>query len=165
MLGGAEMRRYLTLKSNNTSLSLPLPDAANPTAITVEDIDSSPGLAALSQQDTQVSAGDYRGAFVQVSEEKDALQQELDATRKRVRTVEILDELIEPYAKRSFWFMCIYCGMVALMLLMHGCANSAFKLPESVLQFLVGSTATTVIGLVGMVLTGIFVGARGRNGS
>lgn len=142
-----------------------MPDEANPPAITVEDIDSSPGTAIVSQQDTQVSAGDYRAAFVQVSEEKDALQQELDATRKRVRTVEILDELIEPYAKRSFWFMCIYCGIVALMLLMHGCANSGFKLPESVLQFLVGSTATTVIGLVGMVLTGIFVGARGRNGS
>lgn len=140
-------------------------EEADPPAITVEDIDSSPGTAVVSRQDTHVSVGDYRAAFVQVSEEKDALQQDLDATRKRVRTVEILDELIEPYAKRSFWFMCIYCGTVAFMLLMHGCAKSGFKLPDSVLQFLVGSTATTVIGLVGMVLTGIFVGARGRNGS
>lgn len=46
------------------------------------------------------------------------------------------------------------------MLLMHGCQFSGFKLPDDVLKFLVGSTATTVIGLVGMVLTGIFVGAR-----
>lgn len=114
--------------------------------------------------DTPVSAGDYREAFVKVSDEKAAIQQELEATQKRVRTVEILDTLIEPYAKRTFWFMCAYSGVVAIMLLMHGCEASGFKLPEDVLTFLVGSTATTVIGLVGMVLTGIFVGARGRNG-
>ena len=142
-----------------------LPDVDSATPITVDDIDTSPSTSVMVATDTHVSAGDYRAAFVKVSDEKAALQQELEATQKRVRTVEILDTLIEPYAKRTFWFMCAYSGFVGIVLLMHGCEVSGFKLPDDVLTFLVGSTATTVIGLVGMVLTGIFVGARGRGGS
>lgn len=88
------------------------------------------------------------------------LKQELEQTSKRVRTIQILDELIEPMANRSFWFMCIYCFVVAVMLALDGFEQVAFNLPDSVLEFLVGSTAATVIGLVGMVLTGIFIGAR-----
>ena len=77
-----------------------------------------------------------------------------------IKTRGTLDSLIKPYADKTFWFMCIYCGGVAVMLLLHGFKISRFSLPDNVLGFLVGSTAATVIGLVGMVLTGIFVGAR-----
>lgn len=128
--------------------------------VNVGDIDTAPDDAAVIPTDTQVSAEDYQSAIARIGEEKDAIQAELDAARQKAKTIEILDSLIKPYAERTFYFMCVYCGVVALMLLMHGCEFSKFKLPESVLQFLVGSTATTVIGLVGMVLTGIFVGAR-----
>ncbi len=58
--------------------------------------------------------------------------------------------------------MCVYCGGVWLMLMLRGFEDLGFRLPDSVLQLLVGSTAVTVIGLVGMVLTGVFVGARSR---
>tara|TARA_R100001143_G_C3355383_1_gene131979 strand:+ start:879 stop:1307 length:429 start_codon:yes stop_codon:yes gene_type:complete len=132
----------------------------NNSPITVDDIDSAPDDTDAVQGDTLVSDDDLRGALARVGEEKDALQAELDQTKKRVRTIEILDELIEPYAKRAFIFMCVYCGVVALLLVLHGFTGCPFELPESALKFLVGSTATTVIGLVGMVLTGIFVGAR-----
>lgn len=70
----------------------------------------------------------------------------------------MLDELIKPYATRAFIFMCAYCAFVAATLVFHG-FRWCFALPESVLQLLVGSTAVTVIGLVGMVLTGVFIGA------
>lgn len=63
-------------------------------------------------------------------------------------------------ANRSFRFMCVYCAVVGEMVPFHGFKLFRFQLPASVLNFLVGSTAATVIGLVGMVLTGIFVGAR-----
>lgn len=132
--------------------------------ITVEDIDNAPTTAVVSASDTPVTADDYRTAFVRLTEDCNSLREELDRTKKRVKTTEILDELIQPFAKKSFWFMCVYCGVVGLLLTLHGFTGIAFSLPESVLQFLVGSTATTVIGLVGMVLTGVFVGARGRNG-
>lgn len=42
---------------------------------------------------------------------------------------------------------------------------SKVELDPEVLKFLVGSTAATVLGLVGMVLTGIFVGARRHSGN
>lgn len=129
----------------------------------MEDIDNAPTTATVSGQDVSVSTADFREAFVRLSEENALLKEDLDKTKKRVRTVEILDDLIEPFAHKAYWFMCIYCGVVAAMVTLHGFKGMAFSLPESVLQFLVGSTATTVIGLVGMVLTGIFVGARGRN--
>ena len=65
-----------------------------------------------------------------------------------------------PYANKVFVFMCAYSGFVGLFLLMN--AFGLFKIPAdgSVMEFLVGSTAATVIGLVGMVVTGLFLGAR-----
>ena len=129
----------------------------------LQDIDNAPDDVATSSGDKLVSLEDYKTRLARVGEERDALQAELEKVQKRVRTIEILEELIEPMAKRSFAFMCFYCGVVGEMVLFHGFKLFGFELPPSVLNFLVGSTATTVIGLVGMVLTGVFVGAR-RNG-
>lgn len=131
--------------------------------VTLNDLDNAPDSAALSDGDTLVSIEDYRKRLAIVGTERDALQAELEKVQRRVRTIQILDELIEPMAKRSFSFMVFYCAIVGEIVLFHGFRLFGFSLPESVLQFLVGSTATTVIGLVGMVLTGVFVGAR-RNG-
>lgn len=128
--------------------------------ITLDDLDNAPDDAVVGAGDTLVSIDDYRNRLAIVGNERDALQAELEKVQKRVRTIEILDDLIEPMAKRSFGFMCVYCGVVGALVALHGFGVCDFKLPVSVLQFLVGSTATTVIGLVGMVLTGIFVGAR-----
>ena len=55
--------------------------------------------------------------------------------------------------------MCSYCAYVGTILVAQ---LAGYKLPDAVLEVLVGSTAVTVIGLVGMVLTGIVVGARHR---
>lgn len=138
---------------------------ANDPPVTLDDIDNAPDDAAMSDGDRLVDVSDYRNALARVGNERDELKAELEKTQKRVRTVEILDQLIEPMAKRSFGFMCAYCGVVGLLVGLHGFKARGFNLPESVLQFLVGSTATTVIGLVGMVLTGIFVGARNGKSS
>lgn len=126
----------------------------------IEDIETAPDGAVLAVGDTNVTEADYRRALSRIGAEKDELQAELEETRKRVRTIEILDDLIEPMANKAFVFMCAYAGIVALLLILHGFTGIPFTLPDSVLEFLVGSTAVTVIGLVGMVLTGIFVGAR-----
>lgn len=131
-----------------------------PDKITVDDIDSAPATSSGAEHQ---DASYWREQHRRVSEEKSALEQTNEKLEKRVRTIEILDDLIEPYAKKTFWFMCGYCGFVGVTLIAHGWKIGGFELPNSVLDFLVGSTAVTVIGLVGMVLTGIFVGAR-RNG-
>ena len=69
----------------------------------------------------------------------------------------VSEEKVRLEARVAFYFMCSYCGFVALMLV---ASLFGYSLPSSVMQVLVGSTAVTVIGLVGIVLTGIFVGAR-----
>lgn len=46
--------------------------------------------------------------------------------------------------------------MVALFLVSHGFSIFCFKLPSSVLDFLVGSTAVSAIGLVLAVTHGLF---------
>ena len=56
--------------------------------------------------------------------------------------------------------MVYYCLFAGEVLVVDGVHLRGFDLPKEVLQVLVGSTAATVIGLVGMVLTGVFVGAR-----
>ena len=97
--------------------------------------------------------------FTRVSEEKVEIQEELNSLRASRATSAILDQLIIPYAKYTFRFMCVYCLSVGGLLLLSIFGKT---LPEHVLEVLVGSTAASVLGLVGMVLTGIFVGARGK---
>lgn len=128
--------------------------------ITVEDIDNSLSNVAPTPNDVVVSPEQYLAAFTKISDEKDALLIEKEKLKSKAKTTEILDELIKPYASKVFWFMISYCGFVGLFLLVNAFGCFPNEAPESVLKFMVGSTATTVIGLVGMVLTGIFVGAR-----
>ncbi len=132
--------------------------------LTVDDID-----AAVSRLPIEVDPPAKIG-FEQLLKDRQALsddntllQNELMELKARLATKQELDALIKPYAGKAYWFMCVYCGTVALILMLAGFKNvygNSFSLGDRVLEFLVGSTATTVIGLVGMVLTGIFVGAR-----
>jgi hypothetical protein len=104
---------------------------------------------------------DLSAKFSAVSDENFTLREKLEKLVARNNTSKILDDLIKPYAKNTFRFMCIYCFFAATILITKGFCPR-FGLSNKVLQILVGSTAVTVIGLVGMVLTGVFVGARGK---
>jgi len=136
--------------------------------LTLADLDSAP--TELDASRASVSKADYEalnGKFTIVSNENFSLKQEIEVLTKRVRTSEILDSLIKPYAGRAFWFMVGYCAFVGLVIIATGVrwtSQPLFSQPERVLEIMVGSTAVTVIGLVGMVLTGIFVGARKSGG-
>ncbi|MBX3476686.1 MAG: hypothetical protein KF910_03710 [Brevundimonas sp.] len=131
--------------------------------VSLQDLDRAP--VSLEPVESPAAPGDVeklRDRFTEVTEENVALKQEVDELKKRVRTAEILDALIAPYAERAFAFMCAYSSAVGFILLLSGSETTRFNLDTEVLVLLVGSTAVTVIGLVGMVLTGIFVGARKR---
>ena len=123
--------------------------------VTLEDLDSAPEEIPPSGTDFPVSSDQFAKKLARVGLEHDDLKAQVEAETSR-----ILNQLIAPSAKRDFNFMWAYCGAVFLLLLLHGFSLWEFKLPESSIDFLVGSTAVTVIGLVGMVLTGIFLGAR-----
>lgn len=124
-------------------------------AVTLEDLDRAPEFIPPSPGDIEAAPKAYADSFAVVSNEKDGLQERVEA-----ETTRALNVLIVPSAKKAFIFMWVYCGGVLLLLSLDGFSFHGFHLPDSTLNLLVGSTAVTVIGLVGMVLTGIFVGAR-----
>lgn len=135
-------------------------DDSNRPDIGLDDIDRAPVSVPPSSGDISVSREDYIKAFSEVTEENSKLKIAVDRLDRKAETVRILDKLIEPYAKYAFRFMCCYCGFVGIFLIADSFEWFNRRVYSSVLEFLVGSTAVTVIGLVGMVLTGIFVGAR-----
>jgi hypothetical protein len=137
-----------------------------PEDITLKDLDNAPATIEGEKNEVDWAAFEkMRMAFVQVSEEKTTAVLENNKLKSDNRANDILNDLIEPFANKTFVFMCIYCTFVGLVLLMNsfGCFKQVIS--DDVLQILVGSTAVTVIGLVGMVLTGIFVGARRKHGA
>lgn len=130
---------------------------------TVEDIDKAVDVLPLPE------AVDYKSLYereqeraIRVADQNFKLREERSQLKQELSSRKELDQLIVPYAAKAFGFMCVYCGFVALVLLADGLSAFGFSLPHGVLKLLVGSTAVTVIGLVGMVLTGVFVGAKRR---
>ena len=136
----------------------PQPQAEQP-KISVEDMDN-----ALDHLVPEESTSEQtRTVFDRLSDvglENFQLKQTVAELGQKLRTKDILDGLIEPYAGRAFNFMCVYSGFVGSVLLLDSFNISGFEMDPTVQAYLVGSTAVTVIGLVGMVLTGVFVGAR-----
>ena len=136
----------------------PQPHAEQP-KISVEDMDN-----ALDHLVPEESTSEQtRTVFDRLSDvglENFQLKQTVAELEQKLRTKDILDGLIEPYAGRAFNFMCVYSGFVGSVLLLDSFNISGFEMDPTVQAYLVGSTAVTVIGLVGMVLTGVFVGAR-----
>ncbi len=136
----------------------PQPQAEQP-KISVEDMDN-----ALDHLVPEESTSEQtRTVFDRLSDvglENFQLKQTFAELEQKLRTKDILDGLIEPYAGRAFNFMCVYSGFVGSVLLLDSFNISGFEMDPTVQAYLVGSTAVTVIGLVGMVLTGVFVGAR-----
>jgi hypothetical protein len=131
--------------------------------ITLEDMDNAPGNPpVVAQADVGSELEILRRDFSRVSQEKAELELELDRLKRANRASEILDNLIEPFANKTFYFMCTYCAFVGLIVILNAFGCFSRQISDSVAQILVGSTAVTVIGLVGMVLTGIFVGARNK---
>ena len=129
--------------------------------IGLEDLDNAPdAVSTHPQQFTYEQFHDLMEKFSAVSQEKFELMEENSELRRKINTSAVLDELIKPYARRAFIFMCTYCFAIALFLIMDAFRICGFNLEPGIMEILVGSTAVTVIGLVGMVLTGIFVGAR-----
>ena len=60
------------------------------------------------------------------------------------------------YAKWVFCYLISYSVFVAIILLAVGFKICGFELPGTVLEFLVGSTAASAIGLVFAVTNGLF---------
>jgi hypothetical protein len=60
------------------------------------------------------------------------------------------------YARWVFCYLVSYSSVVGVFLLLSGFRLFGFSLPNTVLEFMVGSTAVSAIGLVLAVTTGLF---------
>ena len=72
------------------------------------------------------------------------------ADRKQVR------DLRESYSQRVFWYLVAYSSAALLLVFLHGWRVLGFQLDTVVLSLVVGSTAVSAIGLVGIVVKGLF---------
>jgi hypothetical protein len=151
--------------SSNTIGIWPLKDAKPlEPSVTVKDIDTAPiALPVNNEIDWQQKFNEQQSKLFQVADENFKLKEENSNLRQNLTTKSALDALINPYASKSYWFMVLYSMAVGAILLLQGFKAKGFALPEGVLNFLVGSTAATVIGLVGMVLTGVFIGRNPKS--
>jgi hypothetical protein len=84
----------------------------------------------------------------------------LKAENDRLSTKESLDDikaqLIRPYANKVFIYLCCYSVFVAAAIILNGFGINKFSLDGGVLSVLSGSTAVAAIGLVGIVVKGLF---------
>jgi hypothetical protein len=64
--------------------------------------------------------------------------------------------LREGYANRIYWYLTFYSAGAFILILLHGFKVLGFSLDTSVLNLVVGSTAVSAIGLVGIVARSLF---------
>jgi hypothetical protein len=86
--------------------------------------------------------------------------EEAEAENERLRGKQTVDEvkagMMKPYADRVYWFVVGYCAVVAVILVFSGFRVGGFGLSDTTLGIIAGSTAVSVIGLIGIVVSGLF---------
>jgi hypothetical protein len=65
-------------------------------------------------------------------------------------------EMREDYANAVFWYLVGYSAFAAIVVLLDGWKVGGFSLPDIALTAIVGSTAASAIGLMAIVVTGLF---------
>lgn len=102
-------------------------------------------------------------AYLQIGQLADELAKasaDLAAERARSDVEKVKAKLLEPYVNKVFNFVAVYCATVAIFIFMSALQQPGFKLPESILAIIAGSTAVSVIGLIGLVISGLFGGKK-----
>jgi len=98
----------------------------------------------------------YSELLGELQDENEALKAELKAERDGNSIDKMRAKMMEPYANRVFWFVVWYCIAIAILLVGSGNKGDNFELSDTVLCVIAGSTAVSVIGLIGIVLGGLF---------
>lgn len=84
---------------------------------------------------------------------------------ERCEDVKANRELRKEYASKVYVFMCIWCGLVFLIVILDALTYTptngslkdlSFQLSPPVLTTLIGGTTVSVIGLVGFMMQGLF---------
>jgi len=91
----------------------------------------------------------------------DAAESENTRLKAKKTIDDVKAQMMEPYANKVFSFVVFYCIVVALMLVASATAPRWFHLSDTILSIVAGSTAASVIGLIGIVVSGLFGVSRG----
>jgi hypothetical protein len=99
----------------------------------------------------------YSEVVGQLSEQLAAAEAEIERLKGQQTVEQVKAGLLAPYSARVFWFVVSYCVVVGAMLALAGWSEmTGFKLSDAILGIIAGSTAVSVIGLIGMVISGLF---------
>lgn len=120
-------------------------------------------LSVIDSASTVVVSGEYKlttdDLFNQIGDLSNSLA-DAEAEIERLEGMQSVEQvkarMLEPYVKKVFQFVLWYCIAVAGILIISGFEISGFSLPETILAIISGSTAVSVIGLIGLVITGLF---------
>jgi hypothetical protein len=134
---------------------VPKPTRRDPALIDAAPLELEPGSAdAGIVADTNLQYLEIIGDLASRVEE---LQAELERANGKKTVDEVRADMLEGYSNRVFCFVAAYCVVVGIMLLLAGWAECThFRLSDTILGIIAGSTAISVIGMIGMVITGLF---------
>ena len=103
---------------------------------------------------TPTALEEAEGTFASLDEQRQ--QADIQTIRESNHDLRMNRKLRWKYARWVFCYLVGYSCFVGALLLASGFQVFGFSLEESVLNFLVGSTAASAIGLVLAVTTGLF---------
>lgn len=89
---------------------------------------------------------------------KDAIdkKEETALATEKISDAQSNRALRERLAGRVYWYLVGYSAGAFMLLVLHGAKYNGFALDKTVLALVVGSTAVSAIGLVGIVVRGLF---------
>ena len=123
----------------------------------LDDIASAPeSLPAVLPESPRAELVELKPRFDQLADENFALKADKAELKQRLSTKAAIDGLLAPYSNKVFVFLCSYGVAAFILLLLNGFHLHGFSLDTTVMSFVVGSTAVSAIGLVGLVIRGIF---------
>lgn len=132
----------------------------DPTLIDNAPVEPDPLPAIVENEDYSV----FSDIIGELSEKLAEAEAEIARFQGQQTVEQVKAGLLAPYSKRVFWFVVGYCAVVGIMLLLAGWGvATSFKLSDAILGIIAGSTAVSVIGLIGMVISGLF-GVGGSKG-
>lgn len=97
-------------------------------------------------------------SIVKDVEKKDEIDKRAEKTLQdqAIADSELARQLREKYSERVFWYLVAYSSAAIVILVFQGFGIWSFKLDTAVMALLVGSTAVSAIGLVAVVVRGLF---------